>query len=82
MRVVAGFQVVIRNAGAQVMDVVDGQKDAAHAIKLRKWKRLQSHTVICQSMAIAALESEKYRGSQDKHVLTTNNIKLKLVTWE
>jgi hypothetical protein len=33
-------------------------------------------------MAIAALESEKYRGSQDKHVLTANNIKLKLVTWE
>jgi hypothetical protein len=33
-------------------------------------------------MAIAALESEKYKGSQDKHVLTANNIKLKLVTWE
>lgn len=41
------FQYLCWKYVAQVMDVVDGQKDAAHAIKLRKWKRLQSHTVIC-----------------------------------
>jgi hypothetical protein len=68
------------------MDIMSGPKEtttqSTHTTKLRRWKRLQSHSVICTAMALSALESEKYNGHQDKHVLTPSNIKLKLVTWE